>query len=74
MNENRYSVHTAAKYLSLSDSAVYLRAKKLKINVEYGLTVHDVKNIADYMRKPKGTKFRTTIDDLAKEMEETYRE
>lgn len=74
MSENRYSVHTAAKYLSLSVSAVYQRARKLKINTEYGLSVHDVKNIAGYMRKPKGTKFKTTVEDLMKEMEETYRE
>lgn len=74
MSENRYSVRTVSKYLSLSESAVYDRAKILKINTKYGLSVHDVKNIGDYIRKPKGTRFKTTIDDLAKEMEETYRE
>lgn len=74
MSENRYSVRTVAKYLSLSVSTIYKRANNLRINPKHGLSVHDVKNIMEFMVKPRAGKFRTTIEDLKKEMEETYRE
>ncbi len=74
MSENRYSLITVAKYLGLTTSTVHFRAKKLKINTQFGLSVHDVKLIAEYMRKPKTSIYKTTTEDLRKEMEETYRE
>ena len=69
MSEKRYTVNTVAKYLSLSAGAVSNRMRKLKINAVNGLSAHDVKTIMEYKCRPR---YGTTVEDLAKEMEETY--
>lgn len=71
MSEKRYSINTIAKYLSISATAVYNRACKLKINTSNGLSGNDVKSIMEYKCRPQ---YGTTVADLAKEMEETYYE
>lgn len=70
MSEKRYSLKVAGKFIGITDSGVQLRARKLGIETEGGLTAEDVKAIAELA--PIAPKYarRYSYDDLVAEMRE----
>lgn len=66
LNERRYSLRTAAKLFSITDAAIYYRAKKLGFDTSRGLTAKEIKIIQGFCtRKSK----KGDINALKEELE-----
>ena len=69
MDELRYSIKTASKFLNLTTSEIYRRAHYLRLDTKHGLSAKEINRIGACELKRKRGNCRATLDDLKKEME-----
>lgn len=68
MDEKRYSLRTVGMMLNMTAMAVKIRANKVGVDTQNGLTAKDVKAIRDFKPDRRYSK-KSTLDELRRELE-----